>query len=237
VSLVLVLVGLATGVSTFAGGLLALALKHRTYVILGLSAGAIVGVAVLELAPEALRTADQAYAVVQTSVFMALGFIGYLAIDRGLLAAGGRISAHRAHIGPGSLTLHSLLDGLAIGLAFHASAAIGLSVAVAVIAHDLSDGVNTVNLSLTGGSSPSVARWWLSADALAPMLGILLARLVSIPHGAFPPVLAALAGGLLYVGVGNLVATRRRHRPGPWTILAPALGFGFIYGIARLSQV
>ena len=39
---------------------------------------------------------------------------------------------------------HSLADGVAIGLAFQAGNHVGVAVAVAVIAHDFSDGLNTV---------------------------------------------------------------------------------------------
>lgn len=229
-NLVIVWVGLATCVSTFAGGALALALKRWTPLILGLSIGAIIGVALLELAPEAAASIGMA----RTIVGVILGFIGYLAIDRAIQMAAGPASGHRAHLGPASLTAHSFLDGLAIGLAFHASPAIGLSVAIAVIAHDLSDGANTVNLSLTAGATPRAARLWLTADAAAPMLGILLTWFAPVPQTWLRPVLSALAGGLLYIGLDNLSRDERRFDL--WTIVRPALGFVFIYAIGRLSR-
>jgi len=231
VNFVILWVGLATSFSTFAGGMLALVLKRWMGVLLGISIGAIVGVAVLELAPEAAGSIGPAW----TLLGMTLGFAAYFAIDRIIQAAAGPASSHRAHLGPASLTVHSFLDGVAIGLAFHASPAIGLSVAVAVIAHDLSDGANTVNLSLSAGSSPGAARLWLSADAAAPVLGILLTWLVPVPQAWLRPALAVLAGGLLYIGLGNLA--RNRRRIGLWTILGPVLGFAFIYAIGWISRV
>jgi zinc transporter ZupT len=230
VNFIILWVGLATSIATVAGGMLALALKRWMRIILGVSVGAIVGVAVLELAPEAAASIGLAW----TLMGMTFGFAAYFAIDRVILAAAGRASGHRAHLGPASLTLHSLLDGVAIGLAFHTSPAIGLSVAVAVIAHDLSDGANTVNLSLTAGSSPGAARLWLTADAAAPVLGILFMWVTPVPQAWLRPILAVLAGGLFYIGLGNLTWDRRRIRP--WTILGPVLGLGFIYAIGRLSR-
>ena len=44
------------------------------------------------------------------------------------------------------LSLHSFLDGVAIGAAFHAGFELGLVVAMAVIFHDFSDGLNTVTV-------------------------------------------------------------------------------------------
>ncbi len=228
---VILWVGLATSLSTLLGGMLALVLKRWMRVILGVSIGAIIGVAVLELLPEAAASIGAALAFLG----MTLGFAAYFAVDRVIRAVAGTASRHRAHLGPASLTVHSLLDGVAIGLAFHASPAIGLSVAVAVIAHDLSDGANTVNLSLSAGSSPGAARLWLMADAAAPVLGILLTWLAPVPQAWLRPALAVLAGGLLYIGFGNIAWDRRRI--GLWTILGPVLGFAFIYAIGRLSRV
>jgi ZIP family zinc transporter len=54
----------------------------------------------------------------------------------------------RGILGASSLSFHSFLDGVAIGLAFQVSTAVGAIVAVAVLVHDFSDGINTVNLIL-----------------------------------------------------------------------------------------
>jgi ZIP family zinc transporter len=224
---ILALIGLATGLATFLGGGLALALKGRTRVLFGISAGAVLGVAVLDLAPEALRSASSPAAQVALIAWLAAGFVLYLLLDLALAAIGGGRLGHRAHVGPASLTIHSLFDGLAIGLAFRASTAIGAVVALVVIAHDLADGANTVALSLGGGSGMRAARRWLLADALAPLMGIALARMTPVPHSVVPYLLAVLAGGLGNVGLTALVGASRRPRD-RWTLLAPLLGFAFM---------
>jgi ZIP family zinc transporter len=230
----LIPLGLATGAATFAGGALALALKGRTRWLMGFTTGAVVGVAILELLPSAWRAAEPVSNGAVALVWAGLAFLGYLVIDRGLSAAVGHTSTHRGHLGAASLTLHSLMDGLVVGLAFHASPTIGLTVAAAVIAHDLSDGVNTVNLSLGGGSSPAVARRWLIADALAPTAGIVLAQVVRIPQAGLSPMLAALAGLLLYAGAGDAALKRRDWTLQPVTALTAVLGFGLILMVSRL---
>ena len=78
---ILALIGLATGMATFLGGGLALALKGRTRVLFGLSAGAVLGVAVLDLAPEALRSASSPAAQVALIAWLAAGFVLYLLLD------------------------------------------------------------------------------------------------------------------------------------------------------------
>jgi ZIP family zinc transporter len=234
---VLVVAGLATGLATLAGGLLALGFKSRTQAILGFSAGAVVAVALVELLPEALKTATNPTAVADIVLAAALGLLCYLGVERGLGGIVGRASAYRGHLGAGSLTLHSAVDGMVIGLAFQASTAIGLSVAVAIMAHDLSDGVNTVNLSLGGGTGSSAARRWLAADALAPMFGIVLARIAPIPRPLLPTLLAWMAGALLYVGVSRLISREYASQSRSWAALGPLVGFGFICFVARGAHV
>jgi len=179
-NLLLVGVGAVTGLATLSGGLVALSLRKHIHLLLGLSAGAIMGVALLELLPEASRAGG---GLRDVGLYTGGGFIAYLFIDRLSPLKTGAPSAARKHLGPASLTAHSLLDGLAIGIAFQASEPLGLAVATAVIAHDLSDGANTVNLGLVGGSAGLAFRWLL-ADAVAPVFGILLAQLVKIPNDA-----------------------------------------------------
>jgi ZIP family zinc transporter len=235
--LILVALGLATCAATLVGGALALAFRRRIHLILGLSAGAVIGVALLELLPEALAVGYPAHSFAAIAGFIGLGFMVYMAVDRALAIAAGDQSRHHAALGAGSLTLHSLFDGLAIGLAFQASAAIGAVVAAAVIAHDLSDGVNTVNLSLVGSGEVKTARRWLIADACAPLVGILCARLIDFPKAALGVLLAVFAGAFLYIGAGKLVGESHRRHPHAWTTIAAVLGFSFIYVVAGMARI
>lgn len=225
----------ATGVSTLIGGWLALALRSRIHLILGFSAGAIVAVALLELLPEAYRAGASTYGFDGLAGFAGLGFLGYLVLDRLLQVAVGPSSNSRGHLGAASLTTHSFMDGLAIGLGFQASTAIGLVVAAAVLAHDFSDGINTVNLSMAGANA-RVARRWLLADALAPAAGILVTVFVRFPGGVLAPALAVFSGAFLYIGAGRLIGESHARHPHLWTTLMTLLGFGVIYLAVSLSH-
>jgi ZIP family zinc transporter len=231
-NLSLAAVGAITGLATLSGGLVALALRKHLHLILGFSAGAVIGVSLLELLPEASRAAGGHFADV--GLYAGLGFMAHLLIDRLPPFTMGAASTSTGHLGPASLTAHSLLDGLAIGISFQTSAPLGLAVATAVIAHDLSDGANTVNLGLVGGA-PRLAFRWLLADAAAPIIGIALTRLASIPNAALSPLLGVFAGSFLYIGAGKLIAESYRRHPHLWTSCMSVLGFGAIYCIARVS--
>ena len=67
-------------------------------------------------------------------------FVGWIAVGLGLYMLLDRILGRsqklparwRAHLGPATLTLHSLMDGMGIGLAFQIDARAGWLVALAV---------------------------------------------------------------------------------------------------------
>src|ERR1700741_769600 len=73
-------IGVGAFVATIAGGLAALRLKDRLHLILGFSAGAVVGVAFFDLLPEALRLG--AVPPATTMLYVAGGFLFYLLLDR-----------------------------------------------------------------------------------------------------------------------------------------------------------
>jgi hypothetical protein len=136
-------IGLATGLATLVGGALALRFRRQIPLILGFSAGAVIGVALFDLLPEALALGAKAAAPAVVLGLVGAGFCSYMLLERGMGAAGeGRLS----QFGPASLTAHSLLDGLGIGLAFQVAPAAGAVVAAAVLAHDFADGVNLESL-------------------------------------------------------------------------------------------
>ncbi len=233
--LLLIALGVATGAATLAGGWLALRFADKIHLILGFSAGAVIGVALFDLLPEALTLGRAAHTVATVTAVVAAGFLGYLAVDRALLIATTDRAGHRGHLGAGSLTVHSLLDGLAIGLGFQVSMAVGAVLAIAVLAHDFSDGVNTVNLSLAGSGRPAVARRWLIADAAAPTVGIAASRLVTVPQSSLALVVAAFAGFFLCIGASELLPDSHHRHPRAWTTLATLLGAALIYAVVRLA--
>ncbi|MGH7024376.1 MAG: ZIP family metal transporter [Caulobacteraceae bacterium] len=231
--LILPLLGLAAATATLVGGILALRLGRRMYLILGFSAGAVVGVALLDLLPEALELGPGRPALV--TALTAAAFMAYLTADRALAAAGP--GGRRGHLGAGSLTLHSVMDGLAIGLSFQVSAATAAVVTVAVLAHDLSDGVNTVNVTLAGGASRVWARRWLLADAAAPLVGVGVSRLISVPRADLSLLLAAFAGFFLCIGASELVPASHERHPRAWTTIATLAGCAIIWLVVSLANL
>ena len=235
-SLLLLLgIGAAAGAATLLGGYLALRFADRVHLVLGFSAGAVIGVALLDLLPEAMRSGAPAIGGFGVAAAVAGGFLAYLVVDRAFLIGGAGETSHRGHLGAGSLTVHSLLDGFGIGLGFQVSTAVGAVLALAVLAHDLADGMNTVNLSVGGAHSRRATRAWLAADAVAPIVGIGLSRLVRLPDSALAPLLAVFAGFFLYIGASELLPESHHRHPKPWTTVATVLGVVLIGVVVRLA--
>ncbi len=225
----LLLIGIATGISTFIGGSLALRFKDQIHLILGFSAGAVIGVAIFDLMTEALSVGQQFHPISTITATVAIGFMAYMLLDRIILVSTSSESGHRGHVGAGSLTIHSFLDGLGIGLAFQVSPALGIIVAAAVLVHDFSDGINTVNLSLAGSGTPKVARWWLVADALAPLVGIGATLFFHPPERYFSIILALFAGFFLYIGASELLPDSHHRNPRFITAIMTVAGALVIY--------
>ncbi len=238
-SMLSLLLAPAAFAATMLGGLVALRLKDRLHLILGFSAGAVVGVAFFDLLPEAMHLSRVAPAA--TTLYVAGGFLFYLLLDRlALLHAaghdhdGGHEHGHshgppRSGLGAVTLVAHSVFDGLAIGFAFQISGAVGVAVAIAVLTHDFSDGINTMNVVLKNGGTRADGMRWLLADSLAPAVGIGLAFFLRLPQEAFATVLAVFAGLFLYLGASDLVPESHHAHPKFLTTAMTVLGAALVY--------
>lgn len=227
-------IAFATLLATMAGGLFALKLGGRLPLILGFSAGAVLGVAFFDLLPESLAMGGKTPTVLAVAL---AGFFLYALLDRALTLHdhGKPVNPKRGWIGAASFSAHSILDGLALGLAFQASAGAGLVVAAGVLAHDFSDGINTVNLICKNGGSRRGALRWLWADAIAPVVGAGLSLFITLPAGGLSLVLALFAGFFLYIGACDLLPEAARVRPRLPTMAAMLLGAGVIWLAVRLA--
>jgi len=237
-------IALAAFAATFIGGLFALRIGDRLHLILGFSAGAVVAVAFFDLMPEGVELAGPKFGAANAIAVTGLGFLLYLLLDR---IVGAHTHAHdpaeasttpaRARSGAGSLSAHSFLDGLGIGLAFQVSPAIGMITAAAVLTHDFSDGINTVNLVLKNGGSRPMALRWLAVDALAPVIGIIASHFFSVPAAELGLLLALFSGFFLYIGASDLVPSSHLAHPTKWTTISTILGMATLFVITRLADI
>ncbi len=229
--MLLLAIACAAFVSTTAGGLLALRLQDKLHLILGFSAGAVIGVAFFDLMPESIAFGAASHGAASIISCTAAGFLAYLVLDRMFLFHGSA-RAHdgdRGPMGAAVLCAHSYLDGIAIGLAFQASHAIGLVVTIGVLSHDFSDGINTMNIVLKHHGERRRALAWLFADALAPALGVASTFFYELPQNAFGIVLALFAGFFLYIGASDLIPESFHAHPKFLTTAMTLAGAAVLY--------
>jgi len=237
----LILISILTFISTFLGGLFALRFKDRLHLILGFSAGAVIGVAFFDLIPEAIELASAHYDVSMITSIVALGFVLYMILDRTILFHSHVHGEHTDHneqrgiLGAGSLSIHSFLDGIAIGLAFQVSAAVGLVVTIAVLVHDFSDGINTVGLIIKNQGNRKKAFQWLLVDSIAPVLGIISTLFFSLSESSLGIILAIFAGFFLYIGASDLLPESHHAHPTQWTTFMTVLGVVVLYLAIKIA--
>jgi len=235
---------LAASLATYAGGSFAIRMgRDRLHLVLGFSAGAVVGVALFDLLPESMElTATRPHEVMP---FVALGFVLFMIADRFLMMhhhhhdphEGDEAHARHGRLGlwASSLCLHSLMDGRAIGLAFEASPKVGVVIAIAVVAHDVSDGINIVSAVGRNHGTKSDAARWLLRDAAAPLVGVALSYVIPLRGDVLGLALAAVSGLFLYVGASDLLPESHHAHPRAWTTICTILGMAFMYAVVSLS--
>lgn len=237
--------------ATFIGGWCAIRFKDKLHLILGFSAGAVIAVAFFDLIPEALELGEGVYSSSFLLGITAIGFLVYLVLDRWVFFHS-HVSDHencdtedhqhrqqkqKSFLGASSLCFHSFLDGIAVGLAFQVSVAVGVIVAVAVIVHDFSDGVNTVGMIMRSNGDRRTAIKWLLVDALAPVLGIIVTMFFAVPMHSLAIILSLFAGFFLYIGASDLIPESHHAHPKLLTTVMTIVGAVVLYIAIQLAGI
>lgn len=229
---------------TLLGGIVAIRFKDRLHLFLGLSAGTVIGVAFFDLMKEALTLGQShGYSITTILGVVVAGLLFFATIERSFgphshVHDDGHGHEHvvspRGRFGALTLSIHSFFDGAAIGLAFQVSLAVGAVVAIAVLVHDFSDGINTASLVLKSGGNRKQALKWLLADAIAPVFGVLSTLFFTLPENILALFLAAFSGFFLYIGLSDLLPESYHSHPTRWTTFMTIVGVGAMFLIIRL---
>jgi ZIP family zinc transporter len=232
---------IATFVSTLLGGLVALHRRHQLHLVTAFAAGVLIAAALLDLLPDAFHQVEQTGESSIENVLLgaALGFLAFYALDRFVHSSAAMHTPRPGKAAFGTfaalgLTIHSFLDGFAIGSGFRVDATIGLLVATAVIAHDFGDGISTVGIVLGSRGGIRESLGWLVADAVAPVLGAGIALMIAISSGMLANLLGFFAGSFLFIGGAHLLPESSHEGKGmqvPATFLS---GFVFIFVVTQL---
>jgi zinc transporter ZupT len=239
-----ILLALCTVVSTALGGVFALRNRDRLHLVLGFTAGVLLGLVAFDLLPEVFTLGGRLtfLGLPSVSYGLALGFLLLHVLERTLAlhhAHEGEYSSHdHPEVGLASavaLVVHSFLDGVGIGLAFQVNSTVGLAVALAVIAHDFADGLNTVSLMVAHGNSDIRAKVMLGLDAAAPAVGAASTLLFTLPDHVLAIYLAFFCGFLLYLATSDILPEAHSRHPSRLTLLCTVGGVTFIAVVVGLA--
>jgi len=196
----LIYISILAFISTLFGGYIAFRYKRFIHIFSGLTAGTLLSLIFLEIIPEVMELNESPFVLLS----VVGGFIIFHILEKIFSLHGHHEHDHEGHhhtsskkMGAWALILHSLFDGVAIGLAYNISPAFGLIVAIGVIAHDFSDGFNTVNLSNS--------KKLLFIDAIAPVLGITIGLYFNFSDKIMSILFGLFAGVLLYVSTSDIL--------------------------------
>jgi len=227
-----------TFLSTMVGGLLAIRFRRLLQYFFAFSAGTLIAVTFFDLLPESLTIAQSVGLPFRNlMVIVVVTFLAFNFLERFFLTHHHHEGEEHGHImgpvGAAGLVIHSALDGAAVGIAFHVNSSMGIIVALAVISHDFTDGINTVVIMLKNEQHLRKARLFLVADALAPFLGMLVTSFFVIDESVLALILAAFCGEFLYLGAANLLPETYKHDAGKMSIALIA-GVLLIFGLTSV---
>ncbi|HEU5348833.1 MAG TPA: ZIP family metal transporter [Ktedonobacterales bacterium] len=236
------LVSLGTFLSTLAGGLFALRHSKHLHLIMGFTAGVLVGLVAFDLLPEIFSlVSEQKISSVGPMLALVGGFLLFHIAEKSMLIHHAQQEEYSDNKHPTvgilsalALSGHSFLDGVGIGLGFQVNEAVGIVVAIAVVAHDFTDGLNTVTLMLVNHNTNRRTIGLLLLDAIAPVLGALSTLLFSIPDAWLPIYLGFFAGFLLYIGASDILPEAHSERSTAATLLLTVVGAAFAFAVTRV---
>jgi ZIP family zinc transporter len=132
------------------------------------------------------------------------------------------------------MVIHVFLDGLAIGIAFQVSSALGWVVAIAVVAHAFTDGLNTVSMLISAGRWQKQAIMLLIADAVARISGAYLGARIVVNDNFLGLYLALFAGFLIYLATSHILPEAHSSKPSRMTLLATVAGVLVMFAIGNM---
>jgi zinc and cadmium transporter len=175
--------------------------------MLAISSGVLLGTAFFDLIPESLHLLqDQALPITVS------GIIAFFALEK-LMQWHHHVDgdhpgektpvAYLSLIGDG---IHNFIDGVIIGGAFLVSIPLGISVTIAIVAHEIPHELADFTILLHGGFSNSNALLYNFLSATTAIFGTVLVLMMStIAHSFIPYLISFGAGNFLYIAMSDLI--------------------------------
>lgn len=230
-----------TVLATFLGGYVALKSNDRFHLILGLSAGLLLGLVGFDLLPEVFEMNTGSFlGVPQVSVAILAGFLS-LHIIEGVFGSHEPAESDYGHdhehqniagtLGALAMGGHVFLDGVGLGVAFKVSNSLGYAVFLAVLVHAFSDGLNTVSLIVKSGHWTKKSLRLLMVDAVARIGGASVGTYLVLSDSLLALYLALFAGFVIYLATSHILPEAHSRHSSRWTFFATMVGVLAMWGV------
>lgn len=227
-----------------ASSLLLFTEKVRTRLIpwlISYAVGALLGVALLLLLPQALETLTAA----RVFTTLLVGIMVFFVLEKMVLLRHCHTDECHVHGATAPLVLigdafHNFIDGATVCTALLTSVPLGINTAIAVAAHEIPQEVGDVAILLAAGYSRRRALLLNVISGAAGIAGALLAYgAVGILPGIRPYVLAFSSASLLYIAMSDLIPDLHRGQMdrNAWRQVALiSLGIGTVLLFEQLTD-
>jgi ZIP family zinc transporter len=230
-----------TVLATTFGGYLALKSNDRFHLVLGLSAGLLLGLVGFDLLPEVFSMDTNSFlGVPQVSIAILAGFLS-LHIIEGVFGSHEPAESDYGHdhehhniagtLGALAMGGHVFLDGVGLGVAFKVSNSLGYAVFLAVIVHAFSDGLNTVSLIVKSGHWTKKSFRLLAIDAVARIGGASVGTYLVLNDSLLALYLALFSGFVIYLATSHILPEAHSKHSSRWTFFATILGVLIMWGV------
>jgi zinc and cadmium transporter len=203
--------------------------------------GALLGVSLLLLLPEALETLAPSV-VFATLLF---GILVFFVLEKQVLLRHCHTDDCHVHSSTAPLVIvgdafHNFIDGATVCTALLSSVALGVNTAVAVAAHEIPQEVGDVAILLAAGYSRRRALLLNVVSGLSGIAGALVAyTAVGVVPGLRPFVLAFSSASMLYIAMSDLIPDLHRgqiDRSGVRQVVLIAAGVATVLIFERITQ-
>jgi len=218
----LVLFALIGGVASLSGGLLLLwrpsLTKKLITPLISFGTGAFLGAAFLDLLPEAVEATEEAHPVFIAAL---AGFVAFFVFERLVMRfIKGKSEGHEhsEHTEPLAYlliigdSLHNLLDGIVIAIAYAANPVLGLPAALAIAAHEVPQEIGDFSVMLHLGWKRGKVIAVNVMQSLMILPGMLIGQVLGqVLEPQLPMLLGVTAGIFIYIGASDLVPELHHH--------------------------
>jgi zinc and cadmium transporter len=210
-------------------------LKKILLILVGFSAGSLIGGAFLHLLPEGL---DKMNDYNLTFLITISGIVLFFLMEKFLFwrhcHKGGRCDVHTFTymnlIGDG---VHNFIDGLIIGSAFYVDVKLGAATVIAVVFHEIPQELGDFGVLIYGGMNKAKALFLNFVSATTAIIGTILGFFFSSHTIGFTSFLMPFAaGGFIYIAMSDLIPELHRQsdtKKSIFSILFFVIGICFMY--------